>query len=299
MIIPEYLKKGDTIGIVSPAGSISENYIHHAVNIFESWGLNVVIGKNTLKQHFQFAGTDKERTEDFQMMLDDEKIKAIICSRGGYGSIRIIDQMDFSKFIKNPKWIVGFSDITVFHVFLNCKLKIASIHGPMPKSFNKYVHDKSLNFLKTTLFGDEIQYVINPNRLNKFGTVKSEIIGGNLNILHNLIGSQSDFHPDGKILFLEDIGEYLYNIDRMMWGLKRSGKLQNLAGLIIGQFTDVKDNEKPFGKEVHEIILDHVDNYNYPVCFDFPAGHESENYSIILGKEIKMSITGRKAFIHF
>jgi len=289
-LIPDYLKEGDKVGVVSPAGKVSQEEISLAIEVLENWNLKVILCKNVLNQNFQYAGTDNERLSDFQLMLDDGNIKCIFCSRGGYGTIRIIDRLDFSKFVERPKWIVGFSDITILHTYLNSKLKIPSIHGPMPRNFSKFLNKKSLTCLKNTLFGIEYEYDITPNSLNRYGHIKNEVLGGNLNILHNVIGSPSDFEPAGKILFIEDIGEYLYNIDRMMWGLKRAGKLKYLAGLIVGQFTNTKDNSNPFGKTEYEIIREHVEEYNYPVCFGFPAGHGEPNYTLILGKSLELNI---------
>lgn len=299
MIIPPYLNKDDKIGIVSPAGRVSKEHVDIAMEIITGWGLKPVLGEHVFNHHFQYGGTDGDRLSDFQKMINDPEIKAIFCSRGGYGSIRIIDQINFSPLLQKPKWIVGFSDITVFNSHLNNKLKIATIHGPMPNSFFKYSKDLSLNHLKSLLFGADLQYNIPHNPLNKKGHIKSELLGGNLNILHNLIGSSSDFHPEGKILFIEEVGEYLYNIDRMMWGLSRAGKLKNLGGLIVGQFTGSKDNPNPFGKNEYEIIAEHVSKYDYPVCFGFPSGHGQPNYPLVLGKTIDLEISDFGSCVRF
>jgi len=289
MIIPVNLKEGDTIGIVSPAGKVNADYVVKATKTLENWGYKVVVGKNCMMSHYQYAGSDEERLSDFQKMLDAEYIRAIICSRGGYGSIRLLHRLDFSKFMENPKWIVGFSDITVFHSALH-NLNVCSVHGPMTKHLAENPDSESAIKLNEILKLGTTNYIISGHRLNKRGSCKGKIIGGNLAILTSLIGTDYDFNPDGKILFIEDIGEYLYRIDRMMWQLKLAGKLKSLAGLIIGQFSDLKDNDSPFGKNAYEIISEHINQYTYPVCFGFPAGHEDINLPLLLNSEIVLEI---------
>lgn len=273
------------MGIVSPAGRIDKKLVLDAIKTIESWGLEVVLGKYVWGQHFQYASYDKNRMSDLQSMLNDTSLKAIICSRGGYGAIRIIDQLDFSSFIQHPKWLVGFSDITLLHAHLNHNLSCCSIHGPMVKTLATDPAGESSLSLKKVLFGEQINYEIPINLYNKKGKARGNLIGGNLAILSSLLGSNSDFDPAGKILFIEDIGEYLYRIDRMMWSLKRAQKFDGLAGLIVGQFTDIRDNENPFGQTIYEIIIDHLKEYNFPLCFGFPAGHEDTNMALVLGKE--------------
>jgi muramoyltetrapeptide carboxypeptidase len=296
MIVPPYLQKGDKIGIISPAGKVQKDQVLKASETLESWGLEVVLGKYVLGQYFQYASYDDNRREDLQMMLDHKDIKAILCSRGGYGAIRILDNLDFSHFNNYPKWLIGFSDITLLHAHINHNLNCCSIHGPMTKTIADKEND-SCQKLKSVLWGDELSYSIDHNIYNRRGIGKGKLIGGNLAILTSLIGSQTDYKPDGKILFIEEIGEYLYRIDRMMWSMKRAGKLERLEGLVVGQFTDTKDNNSPFGQSVHEIIHEHVKDYNFPVCFNFPAGHDSLNYPLTLGKEYRLNITNQNAIL--
>lgn len=288
VITPPYLKLGDCIGIVAPARKISVEELAPAIKMLESWGLKVKLGKHIYSTHNQFAGTDTERCSDFQSMLNDSAVKAVLAARGGYGEVRIIDSIDFSAFKKHPKWIVGYSDVTVFHNHIQTLLGIETLHGTMPISFNKDA--ESLDLLKKVLFGEPIAYTISSNSLNKNGEAKGVLVGGNLSLLYALASTPSDIDTRGKILFLEDLDEYLYHIDRMMMQLKRSGKLSGLKGLVIGSFSEMKDNTVPYGKTAEEIILDAVNEYDYPVCFDFPAGHGVKNYPLFLGREIELSV---------
>lgn len=287
MTIPTSLSSGDKVGIVATARKVSIEESNPAIYILDSWGFKPIIGKTIGKAENQFAGNDLDRIQDLQQMLDDPDIKAIICARGGYGTVRIIDQLDFNNFIKHPKWICGFSDVTVLHSHINMNFNTATIHSPMCFNFPNAIE---LNTLKKALFGEELSYHIPPRSLNKKGNAEGELTGGNLSILYSLIGSQSDINTEGKILFIEDLDEYLYHIDRMMMNLKRSGKLHNLKGLIVGGMTDMKDNQVPFGKTAEEIILDAVKEYNYPVCFGFPAGHMENNSALIMGGMVSMEV---------
>ncbi len=281
---PPYLSKGDTIGIVCPAGFMPPEKAQTCIDTLKQWGFKVRIGKTLGNQFNYFSGTDEERLHDLQMMLDDGEIKAILCGRGGYGLSRIIDDIDFTRFKKNPKWIIGYSDITVLHSHLNNRLKIASLHSPMAAAFNDGGADSEYVLsLKKTLLGKRSTYSCDAHALNRPGITEGELTGGNLSLVAHLIGSVSDASTKGKILFLEDIGEYIYNVDRMMIQLKRSGKLDKLAGLIIGGFTDMKDTTIPFGQEVYHVIMDKVKEYNYPVCFDFPVSHSDRNYALKSG----------------
>lgn len=260
-----------------------------AVALLKAWGLDVVIGETVNASYHQFAGDDELRAKDMQRFIDDDNIKAIIAARGGYGTVRIVDKIDFSRFAANPKWIVGFSDITVLHAHLFANYKAQTIHGQMPVNIpdaSKY----SLDTLRKALFGEELGYKFNSNGLNRKGEASGLVIGGNLSLLVAILGSVSDYNYDGKILFIEDVGEYLYSVDRMIRAMDRAGKLKNLAGLIVGGFTDLKDNDIPFGQTVPEIIMEVVKNYNYPVCFDFPAGHIPDNQSLIFGKLFNLSV---------
>jgi muramoyltetrapeptide carboxypeptidase len=294
MITPQYLKAGDTIGIVAPARKIVLGEIQAAINTFQAWGLEVVLGHNLLKSDHQFSGTDEQRAEDLQIMLDRPDIKAVIAARGGYGTLRIIDALDFSTFKQHPKWIIGYSDITVLHAHIN-SLGVESLHATMPLNFFKSgPQDPAVEALHNALFGKSIQYKYTASSHNQHllraGNVSGGLVGGNLSILYALSSSVSDIHTDGKILFIEDLDEYLYHIDRMMLQLDRSGKLKNLKGLIVGGMTQMKDNAIPFGKSVEEIIFDAVRKYDVPVCFDFPAGHLADNKALILGREVALSV---------
>lgn len=274
---PPFLQKGDKVGICSMASAVSADAIRIATEMLQKKGFEVVVDPQILAKEFNFAGNDEIRRDAIQKMLDDQGIKAIFSSRGGYGVSKNIDQLDFTQFLENPKWIIGFSDITALHMKIQ-SLGFQSIHGPMPSTFG-YSED-SFIFLINSLKGESETIHAEANKFNKIGKAQGPLIGGNLCLLAHNIGSAGDFSLDAHLLFIEDIGEYAYNIDRMMVQLKRAGKLKNLAGLIIGDFSDVKENDSPFGKCVEEIILDHVKEYQYPVAFGFPIGHEKKNLSL-------------------
>lgn len=294
MIIPTYLKKGDKIGIVATARKISEIELAPAIKIIEEKGLVPVLGNNLFGQFHQFSGTDAERCEDLQHMLDDERIKAIMVARGGYGTVRIIDSLDFTAFTKHPKWIIGYSDITVLHSHINKTLGIATLHATMPINFLQDAFATETLF--NALFGEKIHYNFDAHPLNRNGIAEGEIVGGNLSLLYALCGSVSDITTDGKILFIEDLDEYLYHIDRMMMNLKRSGKLSRLKALVVGGMTDMKDNTIPYGKTAEEIIAEHVAEYDYPVCFNFPAGHIKNNYALKLGATAHLKVDKECSF---
>ena len=299
MKTPPYLKQGDTIGIVATARKISLEEIRPAVRLLESWGLNVRLGGNLFYEDNQYAGTDSERVADLQSMLDDNTVRAILCARGGYGSVRIIDRIDFTKFSNNPKWIIGYSDVTVLHSHIHSLFGIETLHGTMPLDFTGNETEATLS-LKKALFGEDMCYTVPLHSLNKRGIASGTLVGGNLSILYSLRGTVSDIDTEGKILFIEDLDEYLYHIDRMMINLKRGGKLEKLKGLIVGGMTDMHDNTIPFGKSAHEIILDAVKEYSFPVCFDFPAGHLKEkNLAIILGREVELSVSPTGTSLRF
>ena len=263
-----------------------------AVALLQSWGLEVVIGETVEASYHQFAGDDDLRARDLQRFIDDDSIKAIIAARGGYGTVRMIDKVDFSRFKTHPKWLVGFSDITVLHAHLFANFKAQTIHGQMPVNIpDASAH--SLETLRRALFGEELSYQFDSHTLNRSGEAKGIVVGGNLSLLVAVQGSVSDYNYDDKILFIEDVGEYLYSIDRMIRMLDRAGKLKNLAGLIVGGFTEVKDNDIPFGQTVPEIVMEVVKNHNYPVCFDFPAGHIPDNQSLIFGKMLNLSVNNK------
>ena len=287
-LTPPYLKKGDKIAITCPAKKLP-NPMDDAVKLLQSWGLEVVLGETIGASYHQFAGDDDLRAADLQRFIDDDSIKAIIAARGGYGTIRIIDKVDFSHFAMQPKWLAGFSDITVLHAHLFAKYGAQTIHGQMPVNIpdaSKY----SLDTLRKVLFGEDLDYSFASHQLNRGGKGNGKLIGGNLSLLVAVLGSVSDYSYDGGILFIEDVGEYLYSIDRMFRTLDRACKLKNLAGLMIGGFTELKDNDIPFGQTVPEIVMEVVKKYDYPVCFDFPAGHIPDNHSLILGRTLNLKV---------
>jgi muramoyltetrapeptide carboxypeptidase len=291
MKTPPYLKKGDRIAIVSPARKISPAEAEPAINMFRAWGLEVVEGEHLYASYNQFAGSDDQRKSDMQRMLDDGSIRAIVSSRGGYGTVRIIDNLDFSRFVQNPKWIIGFSDVTVLHSHIHRHYNIETLHAIMPVNFkDKCESNPSLNSLRKALFGKELAYRYPAGPLSRKGSCKGQLIGGNLSILYSLTNTNSDIDTNGKILFIEDVDEYLYHIDRMMMNLRRSGKLEGLAGLIVGSMTKMHDNEIPFEKTVTEIIAEAVEDYPYPVCYNFPAGHVDDNRALILGREVTLEV---------
>jgi muramoyltetrapeptide carboxypeptidase len=295
---PPFLKTGDLVAIVSPCGKIQPEVIANAITWLNSWGLEVRLGKNSLNNWHNFAGTDEERLHDLQTALDDPELKAIFCSRGGYGMIRLIDSLYFDEFIKQPKWIIGFSDVSFLHACLNNMLGFASIHGPMPVKFPDISkQDASMEHLKNALFGKKISYLLPSNKHNIQGKAEGRLIGGNLSALTHLNGSRSDFDPAEKILFLEDIDEYYYQIDRMLWALERSHDLSQLSGLIVGQFTSLKDNDIPFGFSLQEIVLQHFEKYGIPVSFDFPGGHEGTNFPLVMGNLIGLDVGTEKTEI--
>jgi len=289
---PPYLQKGDTIGIICPAGAMPVEKASECIRVLnEEWGFKTKVGQTLGAEYNYFSGTDEERLADFQQMLDDDEVKAILCARGGYGTTRIIDRLDFKKFNKNPKWIIGYSDVTILHCHLYSNYYISSLHSPMAAAFNDggYIN-RFVQSLKNTLEGKKAKYTCEPHEFNRKGEAIGELVGGNLALLAHVIGTDSDIKTRGRILFIEDVGEYLYNIDRMMWQLKRSGKLAKLAGLVVGGFTDVKDTERPFGESAYEIINDIVKDYDYPVCFGFPVSHEKENYALKIGVGYKLKV---------
>ncbi|MGI8951412.1 MAG: S66 peptidase family protein [Chitinophagaceae bacterium] len=293
--IPPYLKKDDLIGIVCPSGFMPLEKAETCINTIKKWGYKIKVGKTLGNQFHYFSGTDKERLNDLQQMLDDENIKAILCARGGYGLSRIIDEIDFTQFVKNPKWIIGFSDVTVLQLHIFSKYKIASMHSPMAAAFNDDgFKNEYVQSLKNTLSGKTSDYLCEPNSQNKTGIAEGKLIGGNLSIIAHLIGTSSNINTKNKILFLEDVGEYIYNIDRMMMQLKRSGMLKHLSALIIGGFTEMKDTNIPFGQDVYELIFDKVKEYNYPVCFDFPVSHTEKNYALKIGVKHQLAVEKNK-----
>lgn len=297
---PDFLKKGDKAAIISPAGKIDKKYLDNAKRHFNEWGIEVVTGKNAAKSFHQFAGNDFQRTEDFQEALNDSEIKAIFCSRGGYGCARIINNIDFSGLIKYPKWLVGFSDITVFHNIINNKINMASLHAAMPVKYPEFPQtDAAIDSVRKFLAGEKYTISIHADSKNKTGRVKGVITGGNLSLLYSLRGTSHDFCYTDKILFLEEVDEYVYHIDRMMNNFYMGDKFRSIKGLIVGKFSKTKDNKTRFGKSVAEIILDYVKDLNIPVCFDFPAGHVKKNLALPFGCEAELIVEKNSCSLKF
>lgn len=297
MKIPEYLKKGDSVGIVCTARSFSSEEAETAIQLLNEWGLKAVLGKTIDCNNHQLGGSDEERANDFQKMLNNSNIKAIWIARGGYGTVRIIDKIDFSKFKQNPKWIIGFSDITVLHSHIH-NLGIATLHAIMPFSVPK-ASVEAKETLRKALFNEEFKFEIESDYSNKTGKAEGELIGGNLSIIYSLLGSISSVNTSGKILYLEDLDEYLYHIDRMFYNLKRNGYFENLKGLIIGGMTDMHDNSIPFGYDVKQIIREITKEYDFPICFEFPAGHISDNRALKLGTKVSLEINTNKTSLKY
>jgi muramoyltetrapeptide carboxypeptidase len=296
MITPPYLQKGDTIAIVATARKNIEDNLQPAISWLKNWGLEVVIGNTIGLDKDQLAGTDEQRAADFQTQLDNPNIKAIWCVRGGYGTVRMIDLLDFTKFKQNPKWVVGFSDVTVLHSHLNT-MGFQSIHGIMPVSTK--ASEEAKESLRKALFGEHLEYTVPCENMNRLGTAKGELVGGNLSILYSLFGSPSAIDCSDKILFIEDLDEYLYHIDRMMMNLKRNGCLESLKGIIVGGMTKMKDNDIPWGKNALEIIDDVTKNYNIPVIYNFPAGHLADNRALIFGKQVSIEANDLESKVIF
>jgi len=292
MITPPRLRRGDRIALVSPAKKITAEEVAPALGRLEAWGFESVMGEHAFSSDFQFAGTDEQRASDLQKALDDASVKAILCSRGGYGTVRIIDRLDFMVFRKNPKWLAGFSDVTVLHSHIHSRLGIETIHSIVPLTFpSGGIETPATESLLTALSGKKLGYVVDHHPLSRPGEATGILTGGNLSILHNLSGTVSDIDTRGKILLIEDVDEYLYHLDRMMISLRRTGKLSGLRGLVVGWMNRMKDNDEPFGKDAYGIILDAVKEYDYPVCFGFPSGHESDNRALILGREVSLKVS--------
>ena len=293
--MPPCIKPGSKIRIVSPAGKVDEKYIIPAVEWLQNQGYRVIQGKHVFARHYQFAGTDSQRLYDLQIAIDDPETAGIICSRGGYGTIRIIEKLNCSALHSHPKWIVGFSDITILHACLN-KLGLATVHGAMPRYFFKDGKEtENLQSLMQILTTGKISYSFENGEHNRTGKASGELVGGNLSIISSLHGTKYEPETDGKILFIEDVNEFLYRTDRIMYQLKFAGKLNNLAGLVIGDFTDMKDNEQPFGKTVHEIVAEAVQDFDFPVAYGFPAGHNKKNLALVFGKKWELNVSNKQS----
>lgn len=302
LIQPPYLKAGDTVAIVAPSGILlnRETEIQRAKQLLESWDLNVVIGKHVFNKANHFAGTDYERALDFQEALDNPNIKAIWCARGGYGAVRILDNLDYTKFKEHPKWLIGYSDITAL-LSQTHNLGYESIHGMMCTSLDHKLSttDHTVTTLKKALFGESLSYTLKSNKHNKAGEVKGQLIGGNLSILQTMLGSDTTIDTTDKILFIEEIGEYKYHIDRLLQSLKRAGYFDNCKGLIVGDMSKLRRNTTLWGTSIEQLILDVVDECDFPVLFDFPAGHEKDNRALIFGRNVELKVTSDKALVRF
>lgn len=308
MIIPDFLKKSDKIAIVATARKVSPEEIKPSVDLFRSWGLEVITDESLYAADNQFAGNDALRAASLQQYLDNPEVKAIVCARGGYGTVRIIDRLDFTAFARHPKWIVGYSDVTVLHSHINKCLSISTLHATMPLNIPADAMEKSypsIESLKAALFGNlhgysVLQLATPSSAYSRNGHCRGQLVGGNLSILYSLCGSASDIDTAGKILFIEDLDEYLYHIDRMMQNLKRTGKLQKINGLIVGAMSDMHDNTIPYGKTAEEIVLEAVADYDYPVLFSENFGHVgTENLALPLGVEVEMTVGEEDASLRF
>lgn len=299
MIQPPFLKKGNTIGIPAPGKKIPREIIESAVTMIESWGYQVKIGKNIFSStHSYLSGSDVERLADLQSMLDDDSLQAILCARGGYGTTRILDQLDFTSFLKRPKWICGFSDATALHFKLQ-SLNVQSIHGTMPIMFPIKDAQSSVESLRNTLRGEFSVLRGGYHPSNRMGEVSGELVGGNLSLLVDSLGTSTEIDTKNKILVIEEVDEYLYKIDRMVTQLQRAGKLSELSGLVVGYMSALKETELPFGESFYEIIMNAVNEYSYPVGFSFPIGHEDPNLAWIEGARGKLKITHEESTLSF
>lgn len=302
LIQPPYLKAGDTVAIVAPSGVLKNrnDEVNRAKRLLESWKLHVVIGKNVYSQADHFAGTDQERCEDFQIALDDPKIKAIWSARGGYGTVRILDKLDYTQFLKQPKWVIGYSDITALHNQIH-NLGVQSLHAIMAVSLPSNLSDieQSISTFKNTIFGQSLSYTLKGSTYNKTGEAKGALVGGNLTILHTMLGSKESLDTTGKILFIEEIGEYKYHIDRMLQSLKRAGYFDNCKGVIVGDMSRMRKNTTLWGTSIEQLILDALSDYDFPIAFNMPAGHEKDNRALILGREVSLKVEKTKSTVVF
>ena len=302
LIQPAYLKAGDTVAIVAPSGVLRHRSeeVNRAKKLLESWKLHVVIGKNVYSQADHFAGTDQERCEDFQIALDDPKIKAIWSARGGYGTVRILDKLDYTKFLEHPKWVIGYSDITALHNQIH-NLGVQTLHAIMGVSLPENLSDieASITTFKNTLFGKPLSYTLKGSPFNREGAAKGPLVGGNLTLLHTMLGSKESLDTSGKILFIEEIGEYKYHIDRMLQSLKRAGYFDNCKGVVVGGMSRMRKNTTLWGTSVEQLILDALSEYDFPIAFNMPAGHEKDNRALILGREMSLKVEKSKSTLVF
>jgi len=304
LIRPPYLKVGDTVAIVAPSGILKERSgeVDEAVTLLKSWGLNAVIGKHVFNQNNHFAGTDDERCEDFQKALDNPSVSAIWCARGGYGTVRILDKLNYTKFRQHPKWIIGYSDITALHNQLHNE-GFESIHAMMCVSLSEDGEngdkEKTIATFKDAIFGKPLSYTLEGSNYNRLGSVTAPLVGGNLTMLHTMLGSSTSIDTSGDILFIEEIGEYKYHIDRMLQSLKRAGYFDRCKGVIVGDMTKLRKNTTPWGTSIEQLILDALSNYDFPIAFNMHAGHEKDNRAMILGRTIKLDVGKDKSTIVF
>ncbi|WP_438695858.1 S66 peptidase family protein [Winogradskyella ouciana] len=302
LIRPPYLKAGDTVAIVAPSGILKnrEREVQQAVDLLKSWGLHSVVGKHVFSKADHFAGTDDERCEDLQRAMDDPKISAIWCARGGYGTVRILDKLNYSKFKKNPKWVIGYSDITALHNQLHNE-GYESIHALMCVSLTKDLEDvkSSIETFKSALFGNPTNYTLEGSEYNRNGEASGQIVGGNLTILHTMLGSKESIDTSGKILFIEEIGEYKYHIDRMLQSMKRAGYFDNLKGLVVGDMSKLRKNTTLWGTSVEQLVLDALKEYDFPIAFNMPAGHEKDNRALVLGRTVELKVDKKESTLTF
>lgn len=295
--MPPHLKKGDTVAILATARKIDASTLQPGIKLLESWGLKVILGKTIGKELHQLAGPDWQRATDFQEMLDNPNVKAIWAAKGGYGTVKIVDRIDFANFKKNPKWIIGFSDVTVMHSHMN-QMGFQTLHAMMAISAPSATV-AAKESLRKALFGEKLSYTVPHHSFNKLGKTKGQIVGGNLSVLYSIQGSISEVDYKDRILFIEDLDEYLYHIDRMMTNLKRNGSLKNLKGIIVGGMTSMNDNDIPWGKNALEIIQEAVKDLNIPVAYNFPAGHIKDNRALILGGNISFEVNEKETKVIF
>lgn len=302
LIQPKYLKAGDSVAIVAPSGILKNRQaeVKRAVALLKSWGLHAVVGKHVFNQTNHFAGTDDERCEDLQEALDNPSIRAIWCARGGYGTVRILDRLDYTKFKENPKWVIGYSDITALHNQIH-NMGFETMHAMMCTSLTEDENDleQTKATFKKALFGEVLQYTLKGSKYNKSGNVTAQVVGGNLTILHTMLGSSTSIDASGKILFFEEIGEYKYHIDRMLQSLKRAGYFDNCAGVIVGNMTKLRRNTTPWGSSIEQLILDVLSDYNFPITFNMPAGHEADNRAMILGRTVELKVDKEQSTLVF
>lgn len=302
LIQPPYLKAGDTVAIVAPSGILKsrEGEVQQAVALLKSWGLHAVVGKHVFNQADHFAGTDEERCADLQNAMDDPKISAIWCARGGYGTVRILDKLDYTEFRKNPKWVIGYSDITALHNQLHNK-GFQSLHALMCVSLTKDISEikETVATFKSAIYGKPENYTLKGSKYNRVGETSGELVGGNLTMLHTMLGSETSIDTSGKILFIEEIGEYKYHIDRMLQSLKRAGYFDNLKGLVVGDMSKLRKNTTLWGTSVEQLILDALADYDFPIAFNVPAGHEKDNRALVLGRVVDLKVAKNSSTLKF